>query len=127
MFLFSAMGTAAQIKGVITDSITHEPLMYISVQYEGIKGGAISNIDGEYRIEARKGELIFSAVGYITKRVKVTPATRELNIDLAPADIMLTEVVVKPKKEKYSRKNNPAVDFMRKVIAHKKKLKLINN
>ena len=124
MFLFSAMGTAAQIKGVITDSITHEPLMYISVQYEGIKGGAISNIDGEYRIEARKGELIFSAVGYITKRVKVTPATRELNIDLAPADIMLTDVVVKPKKEKYSRKNNPAVDFMRKVIAHKKKLKL---
>ena len=33
---------------------------------------------------------------------------------------MLTEVVVKPQKEKYSRKNNPAVEFMKKVIEHKK-------
>jgi len=41
---------------------------------------------------------------------------------LAPADVMLSEVVVKPKKEKYSRKNNPAVEFMKKVIEHKKAL-----
>ena len=39
-------------------------------------------------------------------------------------DVMLEEVVVKPKKEKYSRKNNPAVEFMRKVIDHKKAQKL---
>ena len=26
--------THAQIKGVVTDSLTHEPLMYITVQYE---------------------------------------------------------------------------------------------
>jgi len=37
-------------------------------------------------------------------------------VKMAPADVMLSEVVVKPQKEKYSRKNNPAVDFMRKVI-----------
>lgn len=43
-----------------------------------------------------------------------------LNVALAPADVMLSEVVVKPKKEKYSRKNNPAVEFMKKVIEHKK-------
>ena len=40
---------------------------------------------------------------------------------------MLSEVVVKPKKEKYSRKNNPAVEFMKKVIEHKKALKLEEN
>jgi hypothetical protein len=33
-----------------------------------------------------------------------------------PADtVTLNEVVVKPKKEKYSKKNNPAVDLMRRV------------
>lgn len=40
---------------------------------------------------------------------------------------MLSEVVVKPKKEKYSRKNNPAVEFMKKVIENKKALKLEEN
>ena len=42
-------------------------------------------------------------------------------------DIMLDEVVVKPKREKYSRKNNPAVELMKKVIAHKKNNKLSEN
>lgn len=41
-------------------------------------------------------------------------------LNSSPDDVMLTEVVVKPQKEKYSRKNNPAVEFMKKVIEHKK-------
>ena len=116
----------AQISGVITDSLTHEPLMYINVQYEGKSVGAVSNVDGEYKIQARRGwdELTFSAIGYITKKVKLKPGTTRLDVQLAPDNVMLAEVVVKPKKERYSRKNNPAVEFMRKVIAHKKGLKL---
>lgn len=127
--LFISFDASAQIKGVVTDSLTNEPLMYITVQYEGKGVGAITNAEGEYQVETRKGwdELMFSAIGYITKRVKLTPDTKVLNVQLAPADVMLSEVVVKPKKEKYSRKNNPAVDFMRKVIANKKALKLEEN
>ena len=34
---------------------------------------------------------------------------------------------MKPKREKYSRKNNPAVELMKKVIAHKKNNKLSEN
>lgn len=127
--LFISFDASAQIKGVVTDSLTNEPLMYITVQYEGKGVGAITNAEGEYQVETRKGwdELMFSAIGYITKRVKLTPDTKVLNVQLAPADVMLSEVIVKPKKEKYSRKNNPAVDFMRKVIANKKALKLEEN
>lgn len=127
--LFVSFDASAQIKGVVTDSLTNEPLMYITVQYEGKGVGAITNAEGEYHVETRKGwdELMFSAIGYITKRVKLTPDTKVLNVQLAPADVMLSEVVVKPQKEKYSRKNNPAVDFMRKVIANKKALKLEEN
>ena len=55
-------------------------------------------------------------MGYITKKVKIPAGAKELNVVLSPDDVMLEEVVVKPKKEKYSRKNNPAVEFMRKVI-----------
>ena len=120
--LFVSISASAQIKGVITDSLTNEPLMYITVQYEGKGVGGISNANGEYQVETRKGwdELTFSAVGYITKKVKLKPGTRVLNVKLQSDDIMLSEVVVKPKKEKYSRKNNPAVEFMKKVIEHKK-------
>ena len=119
----------AQIKGVVTDSLTHEPLMYITVQYEGKGVGGITNGNGEYEVETRKGwnTLTFSAVGYKTKRVSFAPGTKVLNVKLVSDDILLSEVVVKPKKEKYSRKNNPAVDFMRLVIDHKKGLKLESN
>ena len=127
--LFVSISASAQIKGVITDSLTNEPLMYITVQYEGKGVGGISNANGEYQVETRKGwdELTFSAVGYITKKVKLKPGTRVLNVKLQSDDIMLSEVVVKPKKEKYSRKNNPAVEFMKKVIENKKALKLEEN
>ena len=129
LLLSVSTGVSAQIKGVITDSLTHEPLMYITVQYEGKGVGGISNAEGEYQVETRKGwnELTFSAIGYITKKVKFAPGTKVLNVELAPADVMLSEVVVKPKKEKYSRKNNPAVEFMKKVIENKKALKLEEN
>ncbi len=129
LFLFASIGASAQIKGVITDSLTNEPLMYITVQYEGKGVGGISNGKGEYQVEMRKGwdELTFSAVGYITQKIKIAPGTKVLNVKMVPDDIMLAEVVVKPKKEKYSRKNNPAVEFMKKVIEHKKALKLEEN
>ena len=120
---------AAQIKGVITDSITHEPLLYVTVQYEGKGVGSTSNDAGEYQVPVHEGwnELTFSSIGYVTKRVKFAPGTRVLNVQLAPDDIILSEVVVKPKKEKKKNKNNPAVDFMRKVIANKKNLRLEEN
>lgn len=129
LLLFVAPKTFSQIRGVVTDSISHEPLMYISVFYEGKGVGTISNAKGEYKIETRKGwdKISFSAVGYITKIVKITPGMSELNVILSPDNVLLNEVVVKPKKEKYSRKNNPAVDFMRLVIEHKKSQDLTVN
>ena len=126
LLVFAASQSFAQLKGVITDSITHEPLMYISVYYEGKGVGGVSNANGEYQIETRKNwnEVTFSSIGYRTKVIKLTPGQKVLNVQMVPDDVMLTEVVVKPKKEKYSKKNNPAVDFMRKVIEHKKAQKL---
>ncbi len=129
LLLLLPLGVSAQIKGVVTDSISHEPLMYITVQYEGKGVGAITNAKGEYSVETRKGwnELTFSAIGYNTKKVAFAPGTKTIDVQLVPADVQLSEVVVKPGREHYSRKNNPAVDFMRLVIAHKKGLRLEEN
>lgn len=128
-FTILSLPAYTQIKGIITDSLTNEPLMYISVYYEGKGIGTVSNVDGYYAIETRRGlnEVTFSAIGYNTKVIKITSNTQELNVKLSPSDVMLNEVVIKPQKEKYSRKNNPAVEFMRKVIAHKSEQKLEEN
>ena len=102
----------------------------MSVFYEGKGVGSITGNDGNYKVETRKGwnKLTFSAVGYVTKVVNIIPGvTKNLNVRMRPDDIMLDEVVVKPKREKYSRKNNPAVELMKKVIAHKKNNKLSEN
>ena len=119
--------SAQNIQGVVTDSLTNDPIPYLSVFYEGKGVGSITDNDGHYKVETRKGwnKLTFSAVGYVTKVVNIIPGvTKNLNVRMRPDDIMLDEVVVKPKREKYSRKNNPAVELMKKVIAHKNNNKL---
>ena len=122
--------SAQNIQGVVTDSLTNDPIPYLSVFYVGKGVGSITDNDGHYKVETRKGwnKLTFSAVGYVTKVVNIIPGvTKNLNVRMRPDDIMLDEVVVKPKREKYSRKNKPAVELMKKVIAHKNNNKLSEN
>ena len=129
LILFCSLNASAQISGVVTDSLTNEPIMYVIVQYEGEGVGTVTNADGEYEVEVLPGwnELTFSSIGYKTKKIKFKSGTKTINVKLQEDDIMLSEVTVKPQKEHYSRKNNPAVEFMRKVIANKKKQNLENN
>ena len=69
LLMLLSTGAKAQIKGVVTDSVTHEPLMLVSIQYKGSSYGTRTNEDGEYRLAARQGlnEVTFSYLGYITK------------------------------------------------------------
>ena len=99
---------SAQIRGVVTDAETGDPIPYLNIYYEGKGVGAVTNLDGEYSISYHEGwnELTFSMVGYSTQVLKVSSKTRTLNVKMK-ADLVLDEVVVKPKKEKYSKKENP--------------------
>lgn len=130
LLAFSFISTFAQIIGSVVDSKTHEPLSYIAVFYKGKGVGAITNAKGQFKVKVYAGWSIlsFSAVGYVPKDIKIIPGkTKNVSVQLDPTDVQLDEVVVKPKKEKYRRKNNPAVILMRKVIANKKKFKLEEN
>lgn len=125
--LLPLAGIQAQIKGIITDSITHEPLPFVSVYYEGKGVGGISDENGAFEVTTRTGwnKLTFSVVGYDKKIIPIVPGvTKSLNVKLSSSDIRLQEVIVRPKREKYSRKNNPAVELMQKVIAHKSERRL---
>ena len=84
---------------------------------------------GEYTIERHNGwQLTFTAVGYKPKTITINASTPEvLNVKLKPDTRQLAEVVVKSKRAHYSRKNNPAVELMKRVIAAKKRTNLENH
>ena len=81
----------------------------------------VSDINGRYSIVARQGELAFSVVGFDLHIEHIEKEkSQKINVALTETALALNEVEVLRKKQKYSRKNNPAVDMMRKVIAAKK-------
>lgn len=108
------------IKGIVTDSITGEALPYVSLIFKGTTLGTATDGDGCFSFSASATGRILqvSYLGYDTKEVKIIQGkTNDLKIQLVPNGITLNEVVIKPKKEKYSKKENPAVAFVKQVIA----------
>ncbi|MCD7977924.1 MAG: DUF5686 and carboxypeptidase regulatory-like domain-containing protein [Tannerellaceae bacterium] len=123
LFLFVLIAWTAgsqntTIKGFVTDSITGEPLPFVAVLLEGTTNGTVTDDDGNFSFTASSGGmLIVSYLGYTEKRVPVTRGrVNNLNIELAPTTINLSEVVIRPGKERYSKRENPAVIFVRNVI-----------
>ena len=118
----SPVAVAARLSGVITDEQTGQGIPYASVVYKGRKVAVASDAAGRYVAPRHQGlTLTFSAVGYQSKSVRVDKATPPtLDVRLKPDTRTLQEVTVKSKRNRYSRKNNPAVELMRKVIAAKK-------
>ena len=118
----------AQISGYIIDDATGDSIPYASVIYRGHNVAVASNLSGYYTIERHDGwQLTFSSVGYEPQTVTIGPKTKgRLDIKLKPDTRKLKEVTVRAKRGKYSRKNNPAVELMKKVIAAKKRTDLDN-
>lgn len=117
----------AQITGEIYDSDGY-PIPLASAIYKGHHVAEASDLDGKFKIARHNGwELTFSSVGFQPQTIKVTPSTpSHLKIVLKEDAHSLGEVVIKQKREHYSRKNNPAVELMKRVIAAKKRSHLDN-
>ena len=118
----------AQLTGYIIDDENGEGIPYASVIYKGHNVAVASNINGEFTIARHEGwVLTFSAVGYVSETITVDKLTEDnFDIRLKPDTKVLKEVTIKSKKGKYSRKDNPAVELMKKVIAAKKLTDLDN-
>ncbi len=106
----------SRIEGLVRDSISHEPIPYAAIFLKGTNHGVLADEDGEFSISttALNAQLSISSMGYRSKTVDVTK--RKLTIEMLPVGVNLNEVIVKPKKEKYSKKNNPAVAFVEKIM-----------
>ncbi len=110
------------VRGVVTDSLTKEPLPYTSVYLKGTTEGGMTGDDGHFSFKTRRtrATLVISAVGYNEYERNIRPADNPyFQVVLSPATYALQEVVVKPRREHYSKKDNPAVEFVRQMIEHR--------
>ena len=109
--------------GIVKDSITGEPLPFVSVYFDGSTIGAMTDDNGTFTLQNNQGytKLAAASLGYDTKFIDLKPGQKNDNLEvlLKPTAFEISEVVVKPKREKYTRKDNPAVELIKKVIAHK--------
>ena len=118
----------AQITGEIVDKDGYA-IPYASAMYKGHHIATASDMNGAFTIERHEGwTLTISSVGFRSQTIKVDASTpSHLKIVLKEDSKSLNEVIVKSKRARYSRKDNPAVALMRRVIAAKSKTHLDNH
>jgi len=126
VFIFFAITSKGQntiVSGVITDAQTNQPLPLVSVSFPGTSIGVNSRVDGKYSITTGKTytQLKFSFVGYKPViRTIVAGKEQVINVKMqANVQSLATVNIHAGKKTRYRNKNNPAVELIRQVIAHK--------
>lgn len=93
ILLLCSISTFAQIKGVVKDSLSGQPIPYVNISVENENSGTTSEENGTFRLpESINGKnVIFSALGFEKKKVKASKASEIL---LKPIDYQLDEVIV---------------------------------
>ena len=82
------------VSGIVSDAITHEPLIGATVKIPGTTIGCATDVDGRYSLTMPEGQhrLEFAYIGYTSRTVDVRSNT--LHVVLDPDTQSLEEVVV---------------------------------
>lgn len=110
------------VQGVVRDSVTNEPLEFATVRFDGTTVGKLSDEAGKFSLSNTTGgnTVVVTMMGYESRTITVPlNKTTQLDIKLKAEGVQLNEIVIRPGKEKYSKKDNPAVELIKKVIANK--------
>jgi hypothetical protein len=125
-FLFYTSVLFAQVTrvtGTVIDATTKEALPFVAVGFAGTSIGSPTDNDGKYSISSDKpySQVKATFIGYKDVILTIKPGeTQVINIRMTPVSQQLGEVEVKGgKKPRYRNKGNPAVELIRKVIAHR--------
>jgi len=122
LFCLASISALAQTKigGHIYDE-ANEPVAYANIYFEGTSIGTITDENGNYYLEDEETyeTVVFSFVGYKTQNIKLTKRVNyEFNVILKEDAAALQEVVLVVGKQ--SKKNNPAIDILRKIWDNKR-------
>ena len=129
LFLFplTTIAQITRVSGTITDFKTRQTIPYVSIKSSDSTVLTTSQADGKFFFQSNKpiNQILVSYVGYKTKILNIKPGTDQiLNIRLEAISQQLGEIVIRAKKNpRYRNKENPAVELIREVIAHKEQNK----
>lgn len=121
-FLFSFISALAQTKvsGQVFDA-SNNPVSFANVIFKGSSIGVITNEEGTFYIEDENNwdVLKISFIGFETQEIQLKKrVTYQLKVTLQEAAAALDEVVIVSGKQ--PKKNNPAIDILRKIWANKR-------
>lgn len=115
-FLVTSLVTAqTKISGVIKDA-SGEPVAFANVIFKDSNEGTISNEEGRFYLESDETytEVVFSFIGYANKELTLSKRINyNMEVVLEEEASALSEVVLISGKQ--SKKNNPAIDILRKI------------
>lgn len=122
-FFFGIISTFAQTKvsGYVFDE-NNQPVSFANVIFKGSTQGTITDENGKFYMESTDtwNALIVSFLGYETLDIPlIKKVNYELKFILKEAAAELNQVFIVGGKQ--SKKNNPAIDLLRKIWEHKRK------
>jgi len=115
----NALFAQTKVSGIVVDK-SNQPIPFANVVLKGSNIGVMSNEDGRFYIESPTtyNTLIVSSVGFSDREVTLTkPINYNFRVQLNEMET-LKEVVVFAGKT--SKKNNPALDILRKIWERKR-------
>ncbi|KFF18493.1 DUF5686 and carboxypeptidase-like regulatory domain-containing protein [Flavobacterium hydatis] len=122
-FLFAFVDSIfaqTKVSGVVLDK-SNQPIPFANVVFKGTNIGIVSNEDGRFYLESANTytTIIIASAGYSEKEITLEKAVNyNFKVVLNEAE-SLNEVVIYTGKT--SKKNNPALDILRKIWERKRK------
>jgi hypothetical protein len=110
------------VKGFVIDADTKKPIPFANIVFNNSTIGTAADYNGHFTLSANTSinKIKITSIGYKPLVVNIIPGkTNELIITLNVTYTVLSEFVVRPKKEKYKNKSNPAVEIINSVIINK--------
>ena len=122
ILFFLVLGLQAQVKisGFVVDE-ADDPVPFANIIFKGSIEGTISDENGKFYLESEVNhkELEVSFVGFETQLIPLNEHVITLRVVMKEATDQLKEVMVYSGRIK--KKNNPAIDILKKIWAQKRK------
>jgi hypothetical protein len=119
-FSLTSLFAQTKVSGIIVDKL-NQPVPYANVVFKGSTQGVMSNEDGRFYLESKNNyqAIIVTSVGFSDKELVLTKLVNyDFKVLLNEAE-SLKEVVIFTGKT--SKKDNPALDILRKIWERKRK------
>lgn len=136
--LLSSVSLAQQtgLQGRVVDAQSGENLPFVQVGFVGTTTGTVTDGDGRFKLVVKDlqpghDSVRFQMLGYYPQVIPIRHGTmkRGVKIELKPRSNTLkpAEVTATRRNARYRRRNNPAVELVRNVIANKDRNRLASD